>query len=125
MKRFVRPTRHIALATFVGCLAIVGSFTGTANAEPTGAHAITVTFFNCSGPTGTPTTFQIEKSQNPSVAAHVVGSTDLFKRTSLTVLVTGETFTWGPYNDSKPLITCNAIAPSGNLVLVTGFFTGS
>ena len=117
--------RTLRFVVVVGCLAIVGVVTGTANAEPTGGDAITVTFFNCSGLAGTPTTFQIEKEPNPSVAAHVVGSTDLFKRTSLTVVVTGETTTWGPYNDSKELITCYAIAPSGNLVLVTGFIVGS
>ena len=104
---------------------VVGLVAATpALAEPTGGNAITVTLFNCSGPAGTPTSFQITKMPNPGVDVHVVGSTDIFKRTSFTDLVTGQTFTWGPYSDVKPLVTCNVVAPSGHLVLATGFFTG-
>jgi len=120
-----RTLGGLRFVVVVGCLAIVGAFTGTANAEPTGGMSITVLLFNCSGPAGTPTSFEIQKEQNPSVAAHVVGTTYLFKRTLLTVVATGETVTWGPYNGSQPIITCNAIAPSGQLILVEGFFTGS
>ena len=109
----------------VGCLAIVGLLTGTANADPMNDGALTLTFFDCSGPAGTPTSFQITKMPNPGPDVHVVGSTDLFKRTSFTDLVTGATFTWGPYNDKKPLITCNVVAPSGHLLLVTGFLAPS
>ena len=108
----------------VGCLAIAGGLTGTANADPTNDDALTLNFFNCSGPAGTPTSFQITKMATPGVDVHVVGSTDIFKRTSFTDLVTGQTFTWGPYSDVKPLVTCNVVAPSGHLVLATGFFTG-
>ena len=108
----------------VGCLAIAGVLTGIANAEPTGGNAITVSFFDCSGPAGTPSSFDIEKAQNPSVAAHVVGETFLFKRTSLFVPETGEFVVWGPKEVGEALITCSAIAPSGRLVIVTGFFTG-
>ena len=120
-----RTLGGLRFVVVVGCLAIVGAFTGTANAEPTGGMSITVLLFNCSGPAGTPTSFEIQKEQNPSVAAHVVGSTDIFKRTSFTDLVTGQTFTWGPYSDVKPLVTCNVVAPSGHLVRATGFFTGT
>jgi hypothetical protein len=104
---------------------VVGLVAATpALAEPTTGNSITVAFFNCSGPAGTPASFDIEKVQNPSVAAHVVGSTVLFKRTSLFVPSTGETVVWGPMNVGEALITCSAIAPSGRLVIVTGFFTG-
>jgi hypothetical protein len=120
-----RALGRLRFVVVVGCLAIVGALTGTANAEPTGGNAITVTLFNCSGPAGTPSSFDIQKEQNPSVAAHVVGETFLFKRTSLFVPATGETVVWGPKNVGEALITCSAIAPSGNLVIVTGFFTGS
>ena len=105
---------------------VVGLVAATpALAEPTGGNAITVTLFNCSGPAGTPSSFDIQKEPNPGVAAHVVGETFLFKRTSLFVPATGETVVWGPKNVGEALITCSAIAPSGNLVIVTGFFTGS
>ena len=95
----------------VGCLAVAGVLTGTANADPTDEGALTLKFFNCSGQAGTPTSFQIAKMATPGVDVHVVGSTDIFNLTSFTDLVTGQTFTWGPYSDVKPLIACNVVAP--------------
>lgn len=121
-----RTSRRTAafLATF-GLVAGMFVLTGTARAEPTGGPAITVTLFNCSGPAGTPTSFQIMKEPNPGVAAHIVGSTDLFKRTLLTDLDAGVTVTWGPKNDDKPLITCDVVALNGDRLLVKGFIAGS
>ena len=109
----------------VGCLAIVGVFTGTANAEPNADFAIKVWFYDCSGPAGPLEPFQIEKIPVGGATPHVVGSTVIFKRTSLTDLTAGWTVTWGPYGDNKPLITCSVVAPNGHQFLVTGFFTGS
>lgn len=108
------------------CAALVGggAITGTASADPMNDNTLTLTLFNCSGPAGTPTTFQTTKTLSSGSSGHVVGSTDIFKRTSLTDLVTGETFTWGPKNGDKPLITCNLVQPiNGHLLLVTGFLT--
>ena len=109
----------------VGCLAVVGVLSGTANAEPNADFAVTVTLYDCSGPAGTPSSYQTEKLPVGGAMTHVVGSTDIFKRTSVTDLTAGWTVTWGPYGDIKPLITCSAVAPNGHLLLVTGFFTGS
>ena len=110
----------------VGCLVIAGVLTtGTANAEPTGGSAVTVTLFNCSGPAGTPTSFTIQKEPNGGAAAHVVGSTDIFKRTLYIDLTTGQSFTWGLNHDNQPLITCDVVTPSGHQVVITGFFSGS
>lgn len=111
----------------VVCLAIVGTFAGTANAEPNAGSAVTVTLYDCSGPAGTPfPSFQTEKVPVGGAMPHVVGTTMIYKRTSLTDLTAGWTLTWGPFNDEneKPRITCNAVAPNGHLLLVTGFFTG-
>lgn len=107
---------------------LLGGFTfeaSTANAEPNADFAVTVTLYDCSGPAGTPSSFQTEKIPVGGAMTHVVGSTDIFKRTSLTDLTAGWIVTWGPYDDIKPLITCSAVAPNGHLLLVTGFFTGS
>ena len=120
-----RTLGKLPFVVVVGCLAILGALTGTANAEPTGGGAITVLLFNCSGPAGTPPAFLIEKEPNPGVAAHVVGSTVLFKRTSLSFPATGETIIWGPPANDKPIITCDVVVPSGARAVVTGFFTGS
>jgi hypothetical protein len=120
-----RTMGMLRFVVVVGCLATVGVLTGTAKADPTNDDALTLTFFNCSGPAGTPTSFEVTKMPTPGVDVHVVGSTGLFKRTSFTDLVTGQTFTWGPNNDAKPLITCNVVAPSGHLVVATGFLTGT
>ncbi len=124
MTIFGRTLGMLRFVVVVGCFAIAGVLTGTASAEPDVGNAITVRFFDCTGPAGTPESFDIEKVQNPSVAAHVVGSTVLFKRTSLFVPSTGENVIWGPKDVGEALITCSAIAPSGRLVIVTGFFTG-
>ncbi len=120
-----RTVRMLRFVVVVGCLAIAGALTGTANAEPTGGNAITVTLYNCSGPAGTPSSFDIQKEPNPGVAAHVVGETFLFKRTSLTFVDTGESVIWGPKTAEKAIITCMVVVPSGRLAVVTGFFTGS
>ena len=124
MTTLERTLGMLRFVVVVGCLAIVGVLSATASAEPSEGNAITVAFFDCTGPAGTPESFEIQKVQNPSVAAHVVGSTVLFKRTSLFVPATGETVVWGPKNVGGALITCSAIAPSGRLVIVTGFITG-
>ena len=124
MTTLKRTLGMLRVGVVVGCLAIAAGIPATASAEPDVRNAITVTFFDCTGPAGTPESFDIEKVQNPSVAAHVVGETFLFKRTSLFVPATGETVVWGPKDVGEALITCSAIAPSGNLVIVTGFFTG-
>src|SRR5262245_63713380 len=99
-----RTLGMLRLVVVVGCLAIAGVLTGTASAEPSDANSIIVGFFDCSGPAGTPESFSIQKVQNPSVAAHVVGSTVLFKRTSLFVPETGENFVWGPKKVGEALI---------------------
>ena len=125
MTTFGRTLGMLRFGVVVGCLAIVGVLTGTANAEPNADAAVTVTLYNCSGPAGTPSSFQTEKIPVGGAMTHVVGSTDIFKRTSVTDLTAGWTVTWGPYGDIKPLITCSAVAPNGHLLLVTGFFTGS
>ena len=124
MTTLERTVGMLRFVVVVGCLAIAGALTGTANAEPTGGNAITVTLYNCSGPAGTPSSFDIQKEPNPGVAAHVVGETFLFKRTSLTFVDTGESVIWGPKTE-KAIITCMVVVPSGSLAVVTGFFTGS
>src|SRR5262245_33700776 len=123
MTTLKRTLGLLRVGVVVGCLAIAGVLTGTANAEPTGGNAITVTLFDCTGPAGTPTSFDIEKIANPSVAAHVVGETYLFKRTSLAFPQFGEITIWGP-PANKGVITCMVVVPSGDLGIVTGFFTG-
>jgi hypothetical protein len=125
MTTLERTLGMLRVGVVVGCLAMAGVLTGTANAEPTGGNAITVTLYNCSGPAGTPSSFDIQKEPNPGVAAHVVGETFLFKRTSLAFPDTGEITIWGPKTADKPIITCMVVVPSGRLGVVTGFFTGS
>ena len=51
----------LRLVFVVGCLAIGGAFTGAASAEPNADFAVTVTLYDCSGPAGTPASFQTEK----------------------------------------------------------------
>lgn len=115
----------LRLVLAVGCLAVGGAFTGAASAEPNADFAVTVTLYNCSGPAGSPSSFQTEKIPVGGAMTHVVGGTQIYKRTSLIDLTAGWTITWGPFGDIKPLITCSAIAPNGHELLVTGFFTGS
>ena len=124
MTTLERTPKRLRVAVAVGCLAIAGVLTCTANADPTNDNSVTVTLFNCSGPAGTPTSFTITRIPATDPVAHVVQSTDVFRRTLVIDLTTGQSFAWG-YNDSKPLITCSAVGPNGHLFQVTGFFTGS
>ncbi len=114
----------LRFAFVVGCLAVVGVLAGTANAEPNADFAVTVTLYNCSGPDGPVADFQTEKIPVGGAMTHVVGTTLIYKRTVVQDLTAGWTVTWGPNNDQKDLITCNAVAPNGHLLQVTGFFTG-
>ena len=60
-----RTVRMLRFVVVVGCLAIAGALTGTANAEPTGGNSITVTLFNCSGPAGTPLVIRHSEGAEP------------------------------------------------------------
>ena len=120
-----RTLGGLRFVVVVGCLAVAGVLTGTASAEPNADFAVTVTLYDCSGPGGTPSSFQTEKIPVGGAMTHVVGTTIIFKRTVVTDLTEGWTVKWGPFNDKKPLITCNFVVPNnGHLGLVTGFFTG-
>ena len=124
MTTLERTLRMLRFVVVVGCLAIAGALTGTANAEPTGGNAITVTLFNCSGPAGTPSSFDIQKVPNPGVAAHVVGRPSSSSERRSSSSSNGRDRHLGAEERGEALITCSAVAPSGNLVIVTGFFTG-
>ena len=115
-ERFVVVVAALAIALVVNA--------GTAFAEPNGGNVLTLTLYNCSGPAETPTSFTVQKELSSSNAGHVVGSTDIFRRTSVTDLTAGVTYTYGVTNDNRPLITCDVVAPDGHQLVVMGFFTG-
>ena len=117
----MRQVRLLVVA--VACASLVAAAASAAHADPMGDGAITLTLFNCSGPPGTPASFQVTKNLNGGSGFHLVDGTGTFKRTSVTDLVTGGTATYGN-DETKPVLTCNVVSiASGDLLLVTGFIT--
>lgn len=117
----MKQLRLLVVAIVCACVAALAA--SAAHADPMGDGAITLTLFNCSGPAGTPASFQVTKMLNGGSGFHLVDGTGVFKRTSVTDLVTGESASWGN-DDTKPVLTCNVVSiASGHLLLVTGFIT--
>ena len=96
---------------------------GSAQGDPLNDNSITITLYNCTGPAGTPSTFQGTKTFSGANSLHLLDGTGNFLRRSYFDTVTGLFITWGPADINKPLVTCNAVsALTGNVAVVTGYF---
>jgi hypothetical protein len=120
-----RRNMRVRLVIVITCALAIGVTAGSAHADPLDGNAVTLTLFNCSGPAGTPSSFDATKNLNGATAFHLVDGTANFQRVFVQDLVTGE---GGPLpgngRDNHPLVTCNVISKrTGDLLLVEGFFT--
>ena len=114
---------YIAAASLLVALAIGG----TAQAEPGGPDGanIQLHFFDCTGPAGTPTSFDAE-SQKLGAAWHLTDSRQIFvgligfDETTNTL----EVVTPGFERNAVQAVTCRAVRPStGHVIRVTGVLT--
>ena len=110
----------IGLVAFVVPLCAVGSAQG----DPLNGNTLIITLYNCTGPAGTPSTFQGTKTLSGANSLHLLDGTGNFVRRSYLDTVTGLSITWGPGDATKPTVTCNTVsAETGHVAVVTGYFT--
>ena len=111
----------------IGCAWIIGlTATTAAKADPLNDGTRTIYLYNCTGPTGTPTSFTIVKESGISTSFHLLDSTTMFVPVALAQA--GDPLSW-PQTDAfthngADLVTCNITRPSdGQLFVIVGFFT--
>jgi hypothetical protein len=126
------------LGPFLAALACVSAMAATivaaADADPSNFGTVTWTFTNCTGPAGTPTTFDTARQEFTTPTGAIVGmpaiflladGTQLFNPFMVTNLDTGGSGTNpGFEHNDLLLVTCNTTSPvTGTHYLFTGFLT--
>jgi hypothetical protein len=126
------------LKPFLAALACVSAIAATtvavAQADPANFGTVTWPFTNCTGPAGTPTTFDAVRQEFTTPNGDIVGMPGLFLLTSgtelfnpfmVTNLDTGGSGTNpGFEHNNLLLVTCETTSPvSGTHYLFTGFLT--
>jgi hypothetical protein len=120
----VRSTRVV-----VAVLALIASSMAApvvASADPDNGNSIENTFFDCTGPVGTPETFTGTKIPGPGVSLQLSDGTQVYVAMRTTDLVTGLTWydTPGLAHNGLPTITCHVIGGiTGHLIETTGYVT--
>ena len=118
MKRFKLMTTMLASTVAVAA---------TAASAQADASPLTFDFYNCTGPTGTPTEFSAVRvsSLSPTLAFHRTDGAGIF----VVLLFSDETAgvdvrpTFAPGLAAKAQVTCSAIGPRfGHQLTVSGFF---
>jgi hypothetical protein len=121
------PLMWMRFVVAIACAsAVVVSAVDAAQADPMNDESVTLTLFSCSGPPGTPSTFDVTKIPNGGSGFHLVDGTGNFVRKTATDLVTGQTVvsTPGLEHNDLPLVICYVVSPhTGHLILVSGVFT--
>ena len=100
---------------------------GAAQADPVNDESVTITLFDCTGPAGTPSSFDITKIPNPAAALHLVNGTGTFVLYSGTDETTGLLVFTTPgmeRNNPERLVTCRFVSPlNGHTYRVSGQIT--
>ena len=102
---------------------------GAAHADPVNDESVTITLFDCTGPAGTPSSFDITKIPNPAAALHLVNGTGTFVLYSGTDETTGLLVFTTPgmeRNNPERLVTCRFVSPlNGHTYRVSGQITSA
>jgi hypothetical protein len=122
-----RGTTMMRSKPFVNALVCVAALAaislGVAQANPSNSKTLSYHFSDCSGPAGTPTSFDATK-QGLGASFHLTSGGRDFVVVSVTD-TTGTTLlnTPGFLKNRLPTVTCESTSPvSGQPALVTGFF---
>jgi hypothetical protein len=121
-----RITRYAALLA-CGSLAVGSSMValgGAARADPNNGGTTTTSFFNCTGPPGTPSSFTAARQSGGS-GFHLSDGTAVFVGVIFADLTTGQAFSPPGLSSSGNVTTiCTAMsATTGDMVQVSGFLT--
>ena len=123
MRRINRWAARLAC----GSLALGSSMvvlSGTAQADPNNGGTTTTSFFNCTGPPGTPPSFTAARESGGS-GFHLSDGTAVFVGVIFADLTTGRAFSPPGLSSSGNVTTiCTAISPiTHDTVQVSGFLT--
>jgi hypothetical protein len=105
--------RAVSIMATIGILAGMLAVSGTVTAHPSTPTTLTYHFTDCSGPAGTPTTFDAVKQPGGAAALHLVDGSGIFVAVqaidakSGTILFT----TPGFLHNNLPTISCELIHP--------------
>jgi hypothetical protein len=126
------------LRPFLAALACVSAVAATivavAHADPSNFGTTTWTFTNCTGPAGTPTTFDAVRQEFTTPTDSIVGmpaiflltsGTELFNPFMVTIVDTGASGTNPGFDhNGLLLVSCTTTSPvSGTTYIFTGFLT--
>jgi hypothetical protein len=92
-------------------------------AAPSTPSTLTYEFTDCSGPAGTPTSFDAVKQPGEGAALHLTDGSGIFVAMAASDAVTGEVLftTPGFEHNDLPTVTCSVVNPrNSTLQLVTG-----
>jgi hypothetical protein len=124
-----------SLLAALACVSAVAATTvAVAHADPSNFGTTTWTFTNCTGPAGTPTTFDAVREEFTTPTDAIVGmpaiflltsGTELFNPFMVTILDTGASGTNPGFEQNNLLlVTCTTTSPvSGTTYVFTGFLT--
>ncbi len=122
----------------LACVSVMAATTvAVAHADPSNFGTVTWTFTNCTGPAGTPTTFDAVRQEftTPTQSGEFItgmpaiflltSGTAMFNPFMVTILDTGASGTIAGFDHNNLLlVTCNTTSPvSGTNYLFTGFLT--
>jgi hypothetical protein len=117
MKRFatlrrMRPASASIVAA-IGVLAGTLAFTGTASAQPSTPATLTYHFTQCSGPAGTPATFDAVKQPGSAAALHLVDGSGIFIAIEAIDVDSGTVLFTTPGFDHNglPTVSCDLVHP--------------
>jgi hypothetical protein len=100
---------------------------GAAHADPVNVESVTISLFDCIGPAGTPSGFDIAKIPNPGAALHLVDGTGtlvLYSATDETTGLLAFTTPGMERNNAARLVTCRFVSPlNGHTFRVSGQIT--
>jgi hypothetical protein len=100
---------------------------GAAYAAPVNDETVTITLYDCTGPAGTPSSFDITEIPNPGAALHLVNRTGTFVLYRGTDETTGLLVFTTPgmeRNNPERLVTCRFVSPlNGHTYRVSGQIT--
>jgi len=108
-----RITRRAVILASVGVLAGMITITAGAAAADYPPGSLVFHFTDCSGPTGTPATFDVAKPVGPAFTFHLIDGSGMWVIKELVDVETGATrFTMpGFEHNNLPTITCQYFSP--------------
>jgi hypothetical protein len=121
-----RIRRVLGAWIVIGCFVLAAPLPASAEAAPASPDTLLYQFTSCTGPEGTPTSFDAVKHPGEAAALHLVDGQSIFVAMRAVDIATGTTLFQTPGFDENdvPTVTCLVVHPvTGTLAAVTGVIT--